>query len=199
MNKIKAIITFTAFSLLVLGLPAIASAQYGGYDPYGRNNDRYGNNRNGGYRGGDMRSTLRNLKNRARDFQRQVDRDLDRSRYNGSQREDQMNYMAQRFSAAVNRLDNNDFNNGGYYGNRNGNSSDIQRVYAEAANIERTIGRARLSYQTQAIWSGIRNDLQALSRTYGNGRGGNNGGYNNGGVWGNTRTNRAGLPSWWPF
>ena len=65
MNRFNILITIAAFSLMVLGLPAIASAQYGGYDPYGRNggynNGRYGNN--GNY--GDMRSTVRNLKSRS--------------------------------------------------------------------------------------------------------------------------------------
>src|SRR5436309_7787248 len=93
MNKIKRLIAGSAFALIVLGLPAIALAQYGGYDPNGRNNggyDPYGRNNggydpygrnNGGYdpygrngqngqygNYGDTRSTIRDLKNRARDF-----------------------------------------------------------------------------------------------------------------------------------
>jgi hypothetical protein len=190
MTKIKGLIAATGFAVIMLGLPAIASAQYGGYDPYGRNNGGYSNG--GYYGGGDTRSVIRDLKNRARDFQRQLDRDLDRSRYNGTRREDQMNNLARRFKDAVDNLD----NNGYYNNNRNNNRGDneIRRVFNEASQIERTIGRAGVSYQSQAIWSGIRNDLQQLSRSYGNG--GNNG-RNNGG-WGNNR-NRNGLPSWWPF
>ena len=48
MNRVKNFITIAAFSFLVLGLPAMASAQYGQYDPYGRN----GGNNNGGYGNG---------------------------------------------------------------------------------------------------------------------------------------------------
>jgi len=195
MNKIKSLIAGSAFALIVLGLPAIASAQYGGYDPYGRNG-QYGNGQYGQYGNyGDMRGTIRDLKNRARDFQRQLDRDLDRSRYNGSRREDQMNDLARRFSDAVNRLDTNDLNgrNSGSYGNGSygRNDNDVRRVFDEASQIERTIGRAGVSYQSQAIWQNVRNDLQVLSRSTGNGRG-NNGGWNN-------NRNRNGLPSWWPF
>ena len=109
-----------------------------------------------------------------------------------------MNDLARRFKDAVDRLDNNDFNgrNGGYYGNGSYNRSDndVRRVFDEASQIERTIGRSGVSYQSQAIWSGVRNDLQMLSRNSGNG----NGRGNNNGGWGNNR-NRNGLPSWWPF
>src|SRR5207253_6454899 len=89
MNRIKSLIAVGAFSLLVLGIPAIASAQYNGqYDPYGRNggynnggynNGGYGNNGNYGSYGnngyyGDSRGTLRDLKKGSNDFHREVDR-----------------------------------------------------------------------------------------------------------------------------
>jgi hypothetical protein len=169
-------------------LPAIASAQYYPNDPYGRN-DRYGNGQYGN--NGDQRSVIRNLKNRTREFTRQLDRDLDRSRMNGTRREDQINHVADRFRDAVNRLDNN-----GYYDNRRGTyggDGEMRRVYDLAAQIERSIARANISYQTRNLWGAVRNDLQALSRGYGynNGRYGNNGGWSN--------RNRNGLPSWWPF
>ena len=200
MNRVKNLITIAAFSLVVLGLPAMASAQYGQYDPYGRN----GGNNNGGYGNGsygNMSSTVRNLKNRARDFQRQLDRDLDRSRYNGTRREDQMNDLAKRFKSAVDRLDSNGYYGGsGNYNDRNRSNrgdDELRRVFDAASQIERSIGRSNASFQSQNIWSGIRNDLQTLSRGYGN----NNSRGNNNGGWGNTRgnTNRNGLPSWWPF
>ena len=197
MNRVRNLVTLAAFSFMVLGLPAIASAQYGQYDPYGRNGG-YGN---GQY--GNMRSTVRNLKSRARDFQRQLDRDLDRSRYNGTRREDQMNELAKRFRSAVDRLDNNGYYGGnGSYNDRNRSNrgdDELRRVFESASHIERSIGRSNVSFQSQNIWSGIRNDLQSLSRGYGTG--GNNGGWGttNGG-WGTRgNTNRNGLPSWWPF
>lgn len=198
MNKIKRFSIFTAFSLLILALPAIASAQYRNDDDYNRNggygnNGRYGNGQYGN--SGDQRSMIRSLKNRTREFTRQLDRDLDNSRVNGTRREDQINDVANRFRDAVNRL-----NNNGYYDDRRGTyggNNEMRRVYDLAAQIERSIGRANISYNTRNLWSSIRNDLQVLSRGYGY----NNGRNNNGG-WGNTRGNnngRNGLPSWWPF
>ena len=217
MNRLKTYISIAAFSTMVLLLPAIASAQYypngnqypnDPNDPYGRNggynNGGYNNGQYGNY--GDMRSTVRNLKSRARDFQRQLDRDLDRSPINGTRREDQMNQLADRFKDAVNRLDNDGYNNNNN-GRYNSNSDrELRRVFDAAGEIERTISRSGVSYASQNIWSNIRNDLQTLSRvsgvnnnTRGNGR--NNGGWGNGNGNGNGRSGggRNGLPSWWPF
>lgn len=186
MNKFKLFITFAAFSLMILSLPAIASAQW-----RDRDDDYYG--RNGGYnngRYGDMRSTVRSLKQRTREFQRQVDRDLDNSRVNGTDREDQINESVDRFKDAVNDLDD----------NPRQNDQRLRRVLDLGSQLDRTVGRGRLSYQTQDLWRSIRQDLNYLggngyydnnrnSRSNRNNRyprgGTNNGGYN--------------LPNWWPF
>ena len=215
MKSIKNLVAIGAFSLLVLGIPAIASAQYNGgqNDPYNRNggygNGGYGNggNNNGQYGNngyyGDSRSIVRSLKSHARDFQRQLDRDLDHSQYNGSRREDEMNNLAKSFKDAVNDLNNNGYNNNnndrygnnGRYGNGNNNNQELRRVFDLASQIDRSIGRSGVSYESENYWSAIRGDLQELSRISNynnNGRrnrnGNNNGGWNNG--------NR---PSWWPF
>lgn len=202
MRSIKNWIALGAFSLLVMGIPTVAAAQWGGngqydpygrngqYDPYGRNNDPYGR---GTY--GSTNNAVRSLKQRTREFTRQLDRDLDRSRINGSRREDQINELADRFKDAVNDLDNNYYNNNRGYGR---NDNEMRRVFDYAGQIERAIGRAQVSYQTRNLWSSIRNDLQSISRGY-NTYNNRNGRGNNGGVWGNSRGNRNGLPSWWPF
>ena len=188
MKRINLLLAIGTFSLLMLGLPAIASAQYGQYDPYGRNGGYNNGSYNNGRYDNDQRSMIRNLKQNTRQFTRQLDRDLDRSRYDGTRREDQINTVAARFRDAVNNL-----NNNGYYNSRQrtyGGTNEMRRVYDLAGQIERQIGRANVSYETRNLWGAIRNDLQSLSGGY----------YNNNrrsGTWGNT--NRNGLPSWWPF
>ncbi len=198
MNRTARFLSIAAFALLAL--PAIASAQYGGYGyPNGGNGYPNGGYGNGGYGNGGYgnngrygsygnNGAIRSLKDKTREFQRQLDQDLDNGRYNGSRREDEMNQVARDFRNAVNRLDNNgrDYN-------------DIQRVQQLGYEVDRVIGRARVSYQTQNLWQSIRYDLQQLG--YSNGR--SNGGRNNGG-WGNGRGNNNGSwgngrPSWWPF
>lgn len=194
MNRVKNLITITAFSLLVLCLPAIASAQYGNRnDPYNRNggynNGGYGN---GGYNNGqydDMRSIVRDLKSQTRELQRHLDRDLDNSRYNGSRREDQLNAMAKQFRTAVNRLS--ESNNGP-------NDNDVRRVVDLGWQLDRNFSRSGLDYHIEEIWSNIQNDLRALdgSSRYNNGNNRNNRNYPNNYP---TNNNRRNLPSWWPF
>jgi rhoptry neck protein 2 len=216
MKRIKNLVAISIFSLLVLGLPAIASAQNrdrdrdcddnrngnggysnGGYNNGGYSNTGYGNGQYGNY--GNMRSIVRDLKNRTRDLQRQLDRDLDHSRYDGSDREDQINELAGEFKDAVNRLS--ESNNS--YGNNGRNDDKIDRVLNLGSQLDRTLSRSGLSYNVQNIWSGIRYDLNALEDAYGyndnnrnnrNNRRNRNGSGN--GRWGNGGINK---PSWWPF
>ena len=70
MKKIKNIIAISAFSLMVLALPSIASAQWngGGYP-----------NSGGIFRGGrDLDRVAERLKDNARDLERQIDREFQR-------------------------------------------------------------------------------------------------------------------------
>ena len=184
MKSIKNFIAVAAFGLLILGIPAIASAQYGNgqYDPYGRN---------GGYNNGqynDLRSIIRDLKQRASAFQRELDRDLDRSRINGTRREDQMNEVAKRFKNAANRLS--ESNNGRNDYNR------IQNVLDLGSELDREVSRSRINSYAQNELRAIRYDLQILAGSTGNGGYNRNGGYNNRYPGNNNRRN---LPSWWPF
>ena len=177
MKGIRNLITVGAFSLLMLGIPAIASAQYGQYDPYGRN---------AGYSNyGDMRTVVRELKAKTKQFEHQLDRDLDRSRLNGTRREDQIMDLADDFKKAVNRLSNN--------GNFNRRDNKVDQVLQLGSQLERSMGRGNLSPNARNLWAGISRDLQVLGNGYGyNTR--TNRGNRSGGGWGNGNT-----PSWWPF
>src|SRR5688572_29510857 len=68
MNKIKNIIAISAFSLMVLALPAVATAQYGGNNRGNFPGGMYGGNRN-------LEGVAQRLRDRSRDFERQVDRE----------------------------------------------------------------------------------------------------------------------------
>jgi hypothetical protein len=193
MRSIKNWLTLGAFSLLVLGIPSIASAQRQ-YDPnypnnggYGYPNGGYGNGQYGNYGNNDMRSTVRDLKNRARELQQHLDRDLDHSRYDGSRREDQLNELAKDFKNAVNRLSESN-NNYDRYGRRD---DKVDRVLSLGSQLDRSLSRSRLDYHVQELWSGIQYDLQVLGNGYG--------GYNNNNRYPNGNNNRRNLPSWWPF
>ncbi len=192
MKNLRNWVTLGVFSLLVLGLPAIASAQYRDNRDRGRYDDRDRGYNNGAYgtygNYGNMTGVVRSLKDRTKEFVRQLDRDLDRSRINGTRREDEINSQAKRFRDAVNHINSNNNN----WGRRDNN---IERALQAGSQLDRSIGmsRVRLSYQAQGLWQGISRDLQMLGNGYGYDTR-NNRGNRTGGGWNNGR-----MPSWWPF
>ena len=165
MRRINFFITISAFSFLMLCLPGIASAQY---DPYSRT----GGYNSGGYSSGsirnnrDMRSVISDLKRKAGQFQREIDQELDHSRHNGTRREDQINQLAREFKIAAGRLNSNIYND----------QRDLNRALELGVQIDRTMGRGRVGYRAQGVWSGIRADLDLLriASARGNGRFSNN-------------------------
>jgi hypothetical protein len=184
MNRFKNLITVFAFSLLILGLPLIASAQWRN----DRNNDDYGNgryNRN-------LESTLRNLKSRARQFERQLDRELDNSRYDSRNREDRLNDMTEEFVGAAEELSD-EYEDGRDYDRT---SDEARRVLQLGSQLDRALSRARLSGNVQSQWNQIRQDLRVIANAYNtnyNDRNGNN--RNNR----NNRTNNGGWRNQIPF
>src|SRR5215204_7636054 len=96
MNRFKNLFAVFAFSLIVLALPTIASAQWRNDDDDYNRSGRYDRN---------LESTIKNLKNRSKEFARRLDRELDRSRYDGRNREDRLNNLAEDFKRATANLD----------------------------------------------------------------------------------------------
>lgn len=156
---------------MALFLPLIASAQ-GNYDwgrgrrDNGRYDDRYGNRT--------LRDIARRIDDRSRDFQRHLDSALDRSRYDDTRREDNINQIANEFRNAAshfrNRVgDGRDYNRG---------ANEAQRLLSIGSRIDRLVSRIRLDSRTQSDWMQIRQDLRALGDFYRGSYGGSYGGYN---------------------
>lgn len=195
MNRFRNLIALFAFSLLILGLPSLASAQWrnnrndDGY--YGNNNNnRNNNNRN-------LQGTIRSLKNHADEFVRRLDRELDNSRYDGKNREDRINQIAKDFKDATKRLDNAYDNRSDY----NNSRDEAQRVLQLGSQLERALSRSRLNRNAGGDWNAIRRDLNVLANAYnsnynnrGNNRSGDDGYYGNDDDYnrnnGNNRNNR---------
>lgn len=166
MNRLKSLIAISAFSLLILGLPAIASAQWnGGYPNGGYGNGRY--NR-------DIRGTVENLRNSARNFENQVDRGNNgNGRYNDRYNNRNLRNLANRFADATKDLRD-------AYGrgrNLNGSSDEARRVLDIGSQIENELYNSRGSYNLQNDWNRVRYDLQIIADTYGYNY--NNRGYRN--------------------
>ncbi|MBA3631506.1 MAG: hypothetical protein H0W58_01650 [Acidobacteria bacterium] len=189
MNRFRSLIAVFAFSLLILGLPAIASAQWRN-DRNNRNDDY---NRNGRYNR-NLQSTVKNLKNRSKQFARQIDRELDRSRYDDRRREDRINQLADSFRDAAENLDDEYDNRRDY----NDSADEVRQVLSLGSQLDRAVSRARLSNNLNRDWNAIRQDLRILADAYNynynnrNNRNNRNDDYNN-----NRNRNRRSNNDWW--
>ncbi len=171
MGRYKKLISIISLSVMVLSLSIVASAQWrdhrgnGGY--YG--NGRYNSN---------LKSSIKNLRDNSRKFEDVLDRELDRSRYDGSRREDNLNRLADKFKNAAEDLDDE------YEGRRSmRNSTDeARRVMNYGSQLDRALSRSRLSRNRSSLrsyWRNIERDLRTISRAYNinyNGRYGRNNG-----------------------
>ena len=145
-----------AAALLALCLPAVASAQWPGYD---RNRDQ-NNGRYGRYDERYLRDSIQRLDRLAKDFEKDLDRALDRSRRDGTRREDRINGQAREFRNAVSNLKSR-FGNGR---DLNRSRNEAERVLQEARQLERA---GRLDNRTAAQWSQIQQELRVIANAYG--------------------------------
>ncbi len=177
---------------MILGLTVVASAQY---------RDRSRNN-SGNYGNQNISSSVKSLRDQARQFEKTLDRELDRSRIDGSQREDNLNKLAGKFKNAAEDLDDE------YEGRRNERAStdEARKVLNLASQLDQALSASRIgrnSFAVSQAWTGIERNLVTISRAYnynyngqyGRNSGGNNGSYgNNDGPYGNNRGNQGNGP-----
>lgn len=163
MNRIKNYIAISAFALLILALPAVASAQYRSRDDNYRN-DRYRSNRNYGY--GNIRGTIQSLRNKARNLEQRTDRIDDRNddRYNGrgGNRFGNLEQLTDRFRNATDDL-------ASAYGrgrNLNNSADEARRVLEIGSQIDQELGRTRARRNMQNQWYQIQNDLRIIAQAY---------------------------------
>lgn len=173
-NRRKLSLSIFAAATLALVLPTAASAQRP-YDPWYRNDDYqrdrdYRRDRNRGYdddyygRYGDryLRDSIGRLDRLSRDFERDLDRELDHSRENGSRHEDHLNADAKQFRRAVIDL-RNAFNER----NLDTSADEAHRVLDAASHLEdltsHHFDNDRLIYE----WSQITRELSLISDAYG--------------------------------
>ena len=145
-----------AFAALALCLPAVAAAQWGSYPDnrnrdYGRNDDRY------------LRDSVNRLDGLAKDFEHDMDRALDHSRVNGTQREDRINAQVHDFRRAVRDLK-----------SRVGNGRDLnrsvdaaRRVLQEGDQLDRVARPRWFDGRLGSEWSQIQRELRIVSDAYG--------------------------------
>jgi hypothetical protein len=148
-----------AAAILALALPVAASAQW----------DRYPDDRGGYGRYDDrgLRDSVHRLDRLAKDFEKDMDRALDHSRVNGSNREDRINDQVHRFRSAVGDLK----SRVGNGRDLNRSSNEARRVLQEADQLDRSARRG-FDGRTASEWSQIQQELRYISNAYGFGYGG---------------------------
>lgn len=140
-----------AAGILALALPAAASAQWGNNRGYGRYDDR------------GLRDSVHRLDNLAKDFERDMDRALDRSRANGSRREDQINNEVHQFRDAVGDLK----SRVGNGRDLNRSENEARRVLQEAQQVDRIARPRWYDNRLASEWSQIQQELRYISNAYG--------------------------------
>ncbi len=171
MNRRTLKLSIFAAAVLALCLPALAAAQ-GTYDPWGRNrNDNYG--RYGRYDERQLRDSIHRLDRLAKELERDVDRALDRSRSDGTRREDMVNNEVRQFRHAVGNLKSR-FGNGR---DLNRSRNEAARVMQESQQLNRLAGARRMDNEVANDWAQIRQELRIIANAYNLGNYGYDDGY----------------------
>lgn len=158
--KKHTLFSILAAALVALSLPVVAAAQWGG----GNRPDRYPDNRGRGrYDDRSVRDSAHRLDRLAKDFERDMDRALDRSRTNGTSREDRINEQVHQFRRAA-----------GDFKSRVGNGRDLdrsadeaRRVLQEAQQVDRVARPRWYDSRLSSQWSAIQRELRFISDVYG--------------------------------
>ncbi|HEU4770122.1 MAG TPA: hypothetical protein VFS77_22330 [Pyrinomonadaceae bacterium] len=149
-----------AAAILALTLPVAASAQWGGRYPQDRDRDRDGSGR---YNERALRDSVHRLDRLAKDFERNIDRALDRSRANGSQREDRINDQVHQFRDAVGDLK----SRVGNGRDLNRSADEARRVLEEGQRLDRVARSRWTDGRLSSDWSQIQRELRFISDAYG--------------------------------
>src|SRR5215208_3367526 len=144
MNRIRQTISLAL--VVAMGSLGLASAQAQTQRPY-RINDRQ------------VENALRRVETDADRFRSSFSAALDRSRWNGTSTEDQLNGYVQNFETATDQMRSR-------FDARNAAASDVENVLRQAAFLNDFMMRNRLDMQAMNDWTTLRADLDALARVY---------------------------------
>lgn len=156
-NRMRHVISLAVvFALASLGLTVQAQRPY-------RLNDQQ------------VQQIIRRIENRTDVFRSSLDAALDRSRMDGTNREDDINRFVREFEDATDRLRDR-------FNERRSVAADVEEVLDRAMNIDNFMRSRRLGVRAERDWANLRMDLNELAQAYnvsrrlGGGGGGGGGG-----------------------
>jgi hypothetical protein len=107
----------------------------------------------------EVKKLMAQLKKDTGRFRKSLDSSLDKSRLNGTNREDDINAMLKNYEDATERL----------YSRFKDNKSvgaDVEAVLDGAANIDRFMTRRLANERAERDWDAVRQDLRRLAEAY---------------------------------
>jgi len=107
----------------------------------------------------EVEQIIHNIESQSGRFRSSLDKALDRSRLNNTQREDDINAYVKDFYKETKQLHD-------HFDSHKSTSADVQSVLDRAARIEQFMRRYPLTRQAQNDWSALRVNLDLLARTY---------------------------------
>ena len=107
----------------------------------------------------DVEQIIHRIESQSDKFRSSLDSALDKSRFNGTRREDDINAFVKDFYKETKRLHD-------HFDNHKSTGADVQSVLDRAAAIDQFMRRNRLSRKAQDDWSTLRMNLDELARAY---------------------------------
>ena len=143
--RIKSGLLGLVFVISCLGVATRAQAQVVG-QPY-RISDK------------EVERILHRMENQANKFRHSLDAALDRSRLNGTNREDDINAFIKKFDEQTKRLHDR-------FDDHKSVAADVEAVLNSAASIDQFMRRQHLNERAQNDWSTLRGNLDELAEAY---------------------------------
>lgn len=107
----------------------------------------------------EVETIMRQLKQDSNRFRKSLDSSLDRSRLDGTNREDDINAFIKEFAQETDRLHDR-------FKERKSVSANVETVLDRAARIDQFMRRHPLRERAQRDWDSVRQDLRRLSDAY---------------------------------
>lgn len=149
-------LSIVAMALMLLSIPVAGYAQGGYYGQGQRDNRRYRNQNR--Y----VVESVKRIDRLSGQLKDDLDRSLDRSRFDGRNREDRINDVADDFHSAAAQLRDR-FDDGRNPGRA---SQEARRVLELGSRLDRIISRNRFNRQVESRWLQIKSDLRVLQNAY---------------------------------
>jgi hypothetical protein len=107
----------------------------------------------------EVEQILKRIENQSNNFRKSLDASLDRSRLNGTNREDDINAFMKNYEEQTKRLRDR-------FDDHKSVAADVEAVLNGAASIDQFVYRQRLNERAQNDWSTLRASLDDLARAY---------------------------------